>query len=162
VAALSLIVDVRTYVRKDGHFTGFIRSSLRRWPKNPQETQRVARSLWQLTELSVSHDVLTVRVRHEQSLTYFMQTKAWLRSTERKHGRLATRIPYRSPMRMRLVGHADWQFAVNRSDITYSWQYRLCSNSITPISSGFITLPPGEVQIIVMSMSVCLSVCPLI
>jgi len=30
VAALCLIVDVRT----DGHFTGFIRSSLRRWPKN--------------------------------------------------------------------------------------------------------------------------------
>jgi len=31
VAALSLIVDVWT----DGHFTRFIRSSLRRWPKKP-------------------------------------------------------------------------------------------------------------------------------
>jgi len=30
VAALSLIVDVRTDGRADGHFTGFIRSSLRR------------------------------------------------------------------------------------------------------------------------------------
>jgi len=38
VAALSLIVDVRMYVclyvRTDRHFTGFIRPSLRRWPKN--------------------------------------------------------------------------------------------------------------------------------
>jgi len=41
VAALCLIVDVRTdgrtYVRTDGRtdiFTGFIRSSRRRWPKN--------------------------------------------------------------------------------------------------------------------------------
>jgi len=45
VAALSLIVDVRMYVRTDGRtyvhtygwtdiFTGFIRSSRRRWPKN--------------------------------------------------------------------------------------------------------------------------------
>jgi len=33
VAALCLIVDVRTYGRTD-IFTGFIRSSLRRWPKN--------------------------------------------------------------------------------------------------------------------------------
>ena len=33
VAALSLIVDVRTYGRMD-IFAGFIRSSLRRWPKN--------------------------------------------------------------------------------------------------------------------------------
>jgi len=41
VAALSLIVDVRTDGRTDGRtywrtdiFTGFIRSSLRRWPRN--------------------------------------------------------------------------------------------------------------------------------
>jgi len=41
VDALSLIVDVRTYVRTYGCtygrtdiFTGFIRSSRRRWPKN--------------------------------------------------------------------------------------------------------------------------------
>jgi len=36
VAALNLIVDVRTDGRTDGRtdiFTGFIRSSLRRWPK---------------------------------------------------------------------------------------------------------------------------------
>jgi len=33
VAALSLIVDIQTYIRTD-IFTGFIRSSRRRWPKN--------------------------------------------------------------------------------------------------------------------------------
>jgi len=35
VAALSLIVDVRMYIRTDGCtdiFTGFVRSSLRKWP----------------------------------------------------------------------------------------------------------------------------------
>jgi len=39
VAALCLIVDIRTYVHTAGHFTGFIRSSLRRWPKNAHSKQ---------------------------------------------------------------------------------------------------------------------------
>ena len=42
VAALSLIVDVRTYVRthlRTNIFAGFIRSSLRRWPKNSAQLE---------------------------------------------------------------------------------------------------------------------------